>query len=94
MGRQVIDHGAYPCSFCGKAEVHGVSVIVGPCVNICGECVGLCVDILAEMKAPAPPRSCRTCAARCPRVDAPALGWRCDVTETRWQCAECAKGAK
>ncbi|MFI5296508.1 MAG: ClpX C4-type zinc finger protein [Polyangiales bacterium] len=35
------------CSFCGKLETDVNRLIQGPGVNICDECVGLCVDILA-----------------------------------------------
>jgi len=40
------------CSFCGKrrSEVH--SLIAGPTVYICGECIKLCNDILAEESKP------------------------------------------
>lgn len=33
------DPGAFPCSFCGKAEADGERMIVGPRVNICESCV-------------------------------------------------------
>lgn len=36
------------CSFCGKAESQVVTLIKGPGVNICNECVALCDDILRE----------------------------------------------
>jgi len=35
------------CSFCGKDESK-VTLIAGPSVNICSECVCLCNDILLE----------------------------------------------
>jgi ClpX C4-type zinc finger protein len=34
------------CSFCGKASHHVATLIAGPGVSICNECVELCVDIL------------------------------------------------
>jgi hypothetical protein len=36
------------CSFCGKSQREVRKLIAGPEVQICGECVGLCDDILAE----------------------------------------------
>jgi hypothetical protein len=38
------------CSFCGKdpREVFGIAGVVGEDTRICDECIGLCVDILAE----------------------------------------------
>lgn len=35
------------CSFCGKTESDDVKIIAGPTVNICQECVFLCVNILS-----------------------------------------------
>ena len=39
----------FHCSFCGKGQHEVRHFIVGPTVNICGECVLLCVDIMAEI---------------------------------------------
>ena len=36
------------CSFCGKPGGPGLRLIAGPGVRICGECVGLCNEILAQ----------------------------------------------
>jgi hypothetical protein len=36
------------CTFCGKHHTEVDMLIAGPDVNICGECVGLCADIVAE----------------------------------------------
>jgi ATP-dependent Clp protease ATP-binding subunit ClpX len=36
------------CSFCGKTQGQVVLLITGPGVNICDDCVGLCVDIVFE----------------------------------------------
>ena len=36
------------CSFCGKTQREVRKLIAGPTVYICDECVGLCVDIIAE----------------------------------------------
>jgi len=36
------------CTFCGEIEVNRKFMVIGPQVNICDECVFLCVDILAE----------------------------------------------
>ncbi|MDX9868363.1 MAG: ATP-dependent Clp protease ATP-binding subunit ClpX [Kiritimatiellia bacterium] len=42
---------AMTCSFCGKDERAGAVVIPGPGANICGECVDICMRILAENNA-------------------------------------------
>jgi len=34
------------CSFCGKRQDEVRKLIAGPAVNICDECVELCVDII------------------------------------------------
>ncbi len=36
------------CSFCGKTQKEVKKLIAGPKVHICDECIGLCIDILAE----------------------------------------------
>jgi len=36
------------CSFCGKTQKQSVKLIAGPGVYICDECIGLCVEIIAE----------------------------------------------
>lgn len=38
------------CSFCGIEQRRAKKIIAGPTVFICDECVGLCVDVLAEDK--------------------------------------------
>ena len=47
------------CSFCNKS-MHAVRrIVAGPGVNICDECVQVCVDILADdrpLEAPPPPQ--------------------------------------
>jgi hypothetical protein len=35
------------CSFCGRDEKAVPTLIAGPAVHICGDCVGRCNDILA-----------------------------------------------
>ena len=32
------------CSFCGKHQDEVERMIIGPGVNICSECIGLCAD--------------------------------------------------
>ena len=39
------------CSFCGKSQKEVEKLIAGPSVYICNECVDLCNDILAHVKA-------------------------------------------
>ena len=41
------------CSFCGKGQQQVERLIAGPGVCICGECVELCNEIIAE--GPTPP---------------------------------------
>ena len=36
------------CSFCGKSADEVRKLIAGPGVNICDECVGLCVQIVDD----------------------------------------------
>ena len=36
------------CSFCGKHQDEVERMIIGPGVNICSECIGLCYDLLGE----------------------------------------------
>ncbi len=36
------------CSFCNKSQRDVRQLIAGPNVNICNECVDICVDILSE----------------------------------------------
>ena len=36
------------CSFCGKHQDEVERMIIGPGVNICSECIGLCYDLLAD----------------------------------------------
>lgn len=38
------------CSFCGKPKDMVNKLILGPGVNICDECIGMCLDILNEDK--------------------------------------------
>ena len=39
--------GTLRCSFCNKSEDEVAKLIAGPKVYICGDCVDVCVDILA-----------------------------------------------
>jgi hypothetical protein len=36
------------CSFCGKSLASGVELVAGPGVWICGPCIGLAAEIVAE----------------------------------------------
>ena len=36
------------CSFCGKNQDDVERMIIGPNVNICNECIGLCNDLLVN----------------------------------------------
>ena len=37
------------CSFCGKHQDEVERMIIGPGVNICSECIGLCADLLLSL---------------------------------------------
>ena len=39
---------AYRCSFCGKAQTEVRTLVAGPGVFICDECVRLCEDVVAS----------------------------------------------
>lgn len=43
------------CSFCGKSQYEIHSLVAGPTVFICDECVDLCAGIVAERKGVTPP---------------------------------------
>ena len=36
------------CSFCGKHQDEVERMMIGPGVNICSECIGLCHDLLTD----------------------------------------------
>jgi hypothetical protein len=36
------------CSFCGQPKANVSKIIAGPAVNICNECVDICVEIIAD----------------------------------------------
>ena len=42
----------YRCSFCGKSQTEVKTLIAGPGVFICYECVQLCQSIIAKKAAP------------------------------------------
>jgi ATP-dependent protease Clp ATPase subunit len=43
------------CSFCGKPKTDVATLVSGPRIYICNECVELCEDIIAQETAPGPP---------------------------------------
>jgi hypothetical protein len=43
-----IKDGQLQCSFCGKTQSEVRQMIVGPPGHICNECVGICVEIIAD----------------------------------------------
>ena len=51
------------CSFCGKHQDEVERMIIGPGVNICSECIGLCQDLLYDKPE-------RQCGSRAPRAGA------------------------
>jgi len=42
------------CSFCNKSQRQVRRLVAGPSVQICDECIDICVDILAEERNDAP----------------------------------------
>jgi hypothetical protein len=46
----------YRCSFCGKAQTEVKTLVAGPGVFICDECVQLCQSIVAKKAATRPPQ--------------------------------------
>lgn len=44
------------CGFCGKSQHDVATLIAGPTVHICGECVALCDDVVK--KRPLRPHTC------------------------------------
>ena len=48
------------CSFCGKSQHEVQQLIAGPAVFICGECVGLCSEIVQEKTSNPDPATKRT----------------------------------
>ena len=52
------------CSFCGKHQDEVERMIIGPGVNICSECIGLCHDLLSDK--PDQPKSARPEAQAAP----------------------------
>src|SRR5262245_30699295 len=42
---------AYRCSFCGKSQTEVGTLVAGPGVFICDECVGLCQSVIAKKAA-------------------------------------------
>ena len=46
----------YRCSFCGKAQTEVKTLIAGPGVFICDECVQLCQSIIAKKAATQAPQ--------------------------------------
>ena len=48
------------CSFCGKHQDEVERMIIGPGVNICSECIGLCHDcLLYTSPSPRDPKTSR-----------------------------------
>jgi ATP-dependent Clp protease ATP-binding subunit ClpX len=49
------------CSFCGRNSDQVDSLVAGPSVYICGECIQACVAVLDEHRdPPSPPSPART----------------------------------
>ena len=69
------------CTFCRKSQKEVKRLITGPGVNICDECVGICLDIIAEdehapsaerpsVETPLSPMvACSLCRAQAPASD-------------------------
>lgn len=48
LGQQVLD---MCCSFCGQTKGNVANLISGPGLNICNECVDICVEIIADARS-------------------------------------------
>jgi ATP-dependent protease Clp ATPase subunit len=50
MAKQQTDVGSFECSFCGtKISVNDKGkAVAGPKVLICRDCMGLCIDVMAD----------------------------------------------
>jgi ribosomal protein L37AE/L43A len=53
-------HRLYRCSFCGKAQTEVKTLVAGPGVFICDECVQLCQTIVAKNAATPSPQEMPT----------------------------------
>ena len=72
------------CSFCGKHQDEVERMIIGPGVNICSECIGLCYDLLADKpEHPGSNRPSRGNASRA-RVQA-ADDLSVNILASRWK---------
>jgi len=65
------------CSFCGKSQYDVLTLIAGPTVFICNECVGLCDGIMVDKQLEK-----ALAEARAERPDAPALEAASDLLGT------------
>jgi hypothetical protein len=87
------------CSFCNKSQHHVRKLITGPMVNICAECVDICVDILEEDESEgvtfdasagdsASAISCGLCHRVTPLEKAVA------IPERGWVCLACCEAVR
>ena len=56
------------CSFCGKHQDEVERMIIGPGVNICSECIGLCYDLLSDKPERSAARPAGRSGAARPRI--------------------------
>ena len=54
------------CSFCGKHQDEVERMIIGPGVNICSECIGLCHDLLSDQRSTRKQTAARAAAQAVP----------------------------
>ena len=52
------------CSFCGKHQDEVECMIIGPGVNICSECIGLCHDLLSDKPEQSVRQPCTACRCK------------------------------
>ncbi len=67
------------CSFCDKTQMDVLKLVAGPNVNICNECIDICVDILSEARKDQPQRD----------RDRPAEDEQSWARSSAWACALC-----
>lgn len=95
---------AITCSFCGKSRNEVRTVITGPNVAICDECVDLCNDIIERQCAReesqlareyARPRACAVCNDSCfPRNWSSSLRTRSSVPDVLRPLRRLARSAR
>jgi hypothetical protein len=67
------------CSFCNKTQLDVLKLVAGPNVNICNECIDICVDILRDARKDQPQPGSE-------RLPEDEQSW---ARSSTWACALC-----